>query len=115
MKFSSAKWLGVAVVATVCAATSPAQASIVVNGITYTLIQQTTANPLTDLFTLNISGINALTDTEGGRFGVESFAFNQPTGFVSATAPSGFTTSAGGLNANGCNGAGNFFCFEAIS
>jgi len=94
---------------------SPAHASLIDHGITYTLTESTTADPLINLFTLSITGINGPSDTEGGRYGVESFAFNRPTGFISATAPAGFTTEAGGLNASGCSGAGNFFCFSANS
>ena len=72
-----------------------------------------TASPNTDQFTLTISGINGASDTNGGRSGVESFAFNPPTGFVSASAPAGYTFQSGGLSAMGCNGNGNFFCFSA--
>jgi hypothetical protein len=94
---------------------SPAHASLIDHGVTYTLTESTTADPLVNLFTLSITGINGPDDTEGGRFGVESFAFNQPTGFISATGPAGFTTYSGGLNASGCSGSGNFFCFSADS
>jgi hypothetical protein len=94
---------------------APAHASLIDHGITYTLTQTTTADPLVNLFTLSITGINGPSDTEGGRYGVESFAFNKPTGFISATGPDGFTAHTGGLNANGCNGSGNFFCFSANS
>ena len=31
---------------------------------------------------------------------------------LSLTAPSGFSAMSGGLNSNGCNGKGGFFCFE---
>jgi len=44
---------------------------------------------------------------------VQSFAFNPPTNFASATAPTGFTEQSGGLNSRGCDGNGNFFCFTA--
>jgi hypothetical protein len=94
-----------------CAA--PAQASLISNGITYTLTQTDTSNPFIDQFTLSIFGINGASDTEGGRYGVESFAFNRPAGFLFAGAPSGFSYESGGLNSGGCNGSGNFFCFEA--
>jgi hypothetical protein len=90
---------------------APAHASLIRDGITYTLTETTTGSALTDQFTLSITGINGPLDTEGGRYGVQSFGFNNPGNFGSATAPSGFTTQAGGLNANGCNGSGNFFCF----
>jgi hypothetical protein len=96
----------------VACAGGPARASsITFNGITYSL----TESPLSsteDQFTLSISGINAPTDTEGGRYGVNSFAFTQPPGLVTGTAP-GFSYVLGGLNANGCNMKGTFFCFVA--
>ncbi len=93
--------------------TAGAHASLIADGITYTLSESATANPLTDQFTLNIAGINGPSDTEGGRYGVQSFALNQPSNFASSAAPSGFTELSGGLNANGCNGKGNFYCFAA--
>jgi hypothetical protein len=104
---------GILVAAAAWIIAAPANASLISNGVTYTLTQATTADPLTNQFTLSITGINAATDTEGGRYGVESFAFTQPSGFISAAAPTGFSTEAGGLNANGCDGSGNFFCFSA--
>jgi hypothetical protein len=88
-----------------------AHASLIRDGITYTLTETTTGSALTDQFTLSISGINGPSDTEGGRYGVQSFAFNTPSNFGSALAPSGFTTQSGGLNAGGCGGSGSFFCF----
>jgi hypothetical protein len=94
-------------------AASPAHASLIADGITYTLTETMTANPLVNQFTLGISGINGASDTEGGRYGVQSFAFNPPSNFVTAGPPTGFTYMPGGLNAGGCNGAGNFFCFSA--
>ena len=91
----------------------PAQASLIANGITYTLTE-TALNATTDQFTLGISGINGASDTEQGRYGVQSFAFNTPTNFSSAVAPIGFTYVAGGLNSSGCNNSqANFFCFAA--
>jgi hypothetical protein len=94
-------------------AATPVHAStLVADGITYSLTA-TVINATTDHFTLGISGINGTSDTEKGRFGVKSFAFNTPTNFSSATPPSGFTFQAGGLNANGCDGSGGFFCFSA--
>ncbi|GBQ14074.1 PEP-CTERM sorting domain-containing protein [Acidiphilium acidophilum] len=93
--------------------TAAAQASLIDNGITYTLTEAATSNPLIDQFTLGISGINGSKDTEGGRYGVQSLAFTQPTNFSAATSPSGFTYQSGGLNANGCDGKGNFLCFSA--
>ena len=58
----------------------PAQASLIADGITYTLTE-TVLNSTTDQFTLGISGINGASDTEKGRYGVQSFAFNTPTNF----------------------------------
>ena len=71
-----------------------------------------TLTATTDQFTLGISGINGMSDTEGGRFGVNAFAFNTPANFSSATPPSGFTEMAGGLD-DRCNGNGAFFAFCA--
>ncbi len=94
-------------------AASPAYAStLTADGITYSLTNSV-VNSLTDQFTLTITGINGTADTEKGRFGVESFAFNPPPHFSSATAPTGFTEQSGGLNSGGCDGTGNFFCFSA--
>jgi hypothetical protein len=85
-------------------------------GITYNLIEATTADPATDRYTLTITGINAATDTEGGRTGVDAIALEKPTNFVSATMidpATGFVTLSGGLNAKGCDGASAaFFCFD---
>jgi len=110
---SGSKFLAFALSVAACIATTPAQSSLIADGITYTLIFQTTANPNIDSFELMITGINGPSDTELGRFGVQSFAFNPPTGFVSAGAPAGFTEMPGGLDSGGCNGSGNFFCFSA--
>jgi hypothetical protein len=95
--------------------TSPVHAVLVDQGITYTLTEADIAGqPLTDRFTLTITGINAAADAEGGRSGVNAIAFTQPTGFVSATltSPANWTTINGGLNSTGCDGSGNFFCFD---
>jgi hypothetical protein len=91
-------------------AAAPAQAQLVADGVIYTLTETSTA-PTTDTFSLSITDINGPTDTEQGRYGVQSFAFTTPAGFVSATAPSGFAYMSGGLNAAGCDGNGGFFCF----
>lgn len=94
----------------------PAQA-LTADGLTYTLTAFTTANPDVDNFALTISGINGPSDTEGGRDGVFALAFNQPTGYMGVAPPSGFVTESGGLSssgAGGCNGSGNFFCFQNI-
>lgn len=111
---TKASLLLAAVCAVALAVPTPAKASLIADGITYTLTESTTLDTLTNHFVLSISGINSATDTEGGRYGVQSFAFNQPANFSIATAPAGFTYyGTGGLNANGCNGTGNFFCFVA--
>jgi hypothetical protein len=70
-----------------------------------------------DRFTLDITGINGATDTEGGRYGVNSLAFNETPakGSLVTGAMTGFTFMTGGLNAMGCDGTGNFFCFKAIT
>lgn len=94
----------------------PAQA-LTADGLTYTLTAFTTANPDVDNFTLTISGINGASDAEGGRYGVFALAFNQPTGYVGVAPPTGFVTESGGLSsggAGGCDGSGNFFCFQNI-
>jgi hypothetical protein len=108
--------LGFAAVAITAAfAAPPAHASLIADGITYTLTESTTGNPLTDQFVLGISGINGAADTEGGRSGVNAIAFTQPSNFSSAVMiapPSGYVFILGGLNSSGCNGNGNFFCFD---
>jgi hypothetical protein len=100
------------------AAGAPASATpITADGLTYTLFEATTSDPKTDLFTLVISGINASPgDTEGGgRYGVNSLAFNEtsPKNSVTGGSMTGFKFMTGGLNAMGCDGSGNFFCFKA--
>jgi hypothetical protein len=117
MKTPNARFLGFAAMSVAaCIASMPAKASLVVEGITYTLTETSTVTSVsgtTDNFTLDITGINTASDTIGGRYGVLAFAFNQPTGFLSATAPTGFTYHIGGLSTAGaCNGTGNFFCFS---
>jgi hypothetical protein len=91
----------------------PVQAStLVADGVTYSLTGLV-LNSTTDQFTLAISGINGTSDTEKGRYGVQSFAFSTPANFLSAAGPAGFAEQAGGLNASGCDGNGAFFCFAA--
>lgn len=95
-------------------ATAPAQAGVIVyDGITYSLTASTTGSALTNRFTLTISGINGALDTEKGRYGVQSFAFSNPTHFGTATAPAGFTFESGGMNSGGCDGSGSLYCFAA--
>ena len=65
-------------------------------------------------FNVHITGINAVTDLEGGRSGINAFAFSTPglpaisTG---STTLAGAPFNSGGLNSGGCNGSGGFFCF----
>lgn len=109
------KFLSLAVALAGCIAVLPAHA-LTADGLTYTLTVFKTAKPDTDQFTLTISGINGKSDQEGGRYGVFALAFNEPTGFLSDTAPAGFAPMSGGLSSGssggGCNGHGNFICFE---
>jgi PEP-CTERM motif len=104
-----------AVAITAALAAAPAQASLIADGITYTLTESTTGNPLTNQFVLGISGINGVSDTEGGRSGINAIAFGLPSNFSTAvmiSPPSGYTFINGGLNSSGCDGNGNFFCFD---
>src|SRR5260370_37290286 len=87
-------------------AATPAHASLVVEGITYTLIETTTASPLVDQFDLSITGINGPSDTRGGRAGVNGFSLDEPTNFAGASPPSGFSFELRGFNQSGCNMAG---------
>ena len=92
---------------------APASASLVADGVTYTLFEST-LSPTEDQFTLDISGINGTSDTEGKRYGVNSLALSQPIpGSVVDGSMSGFTFMTGGLSAMGCDGTGNFYCFKA--
>jgi hypothetical protein len=104
-----------AVAITAALAATPAQASLIADGITYTLTESTTGNPLTDQFVLGISGINGAADTEGGRSGVNALAFTQPSNYSTAVMidpATGFVLINGGLASTGCNTTGNFFCFD---
>jgi PEP-CTERM motif len=108
------KWMYLAgTAAAVCSlASGPAQA-LTDFGVTYTLTE-TVVSPTMDDFTLAITGINGPADTEMGRSGVQSFAFNDEGTGWTVTPPSGFTLMSGGLNSSGCNGSGaKFFCFSA--
>jgi hypothetical protein len=96
-------------------AAAPADASLVADGLTYTLTEKA-LTPTEGQFDLHISGINGpadLLEEGGGRSGVGAFAFNPPANFSSATPPAGFTEMSGGLNSGGCGGHGNFFCFKS--
>jgi hypothetical protein len=79
-------------------------------GLTYTL----TGDLATGSFNLAIEGINvAGVDTVGGRTFLEDLSFNPPTGYTGASL-GGIAAIDGGLNAGGCNGTGNFFCFDGV-
>jgi len=108
------KWMYLAgTAAAVCSlASAPAQA-LTDFGVTYTLTE-TVVTPTMDDSTLAITGINGPADTEMGRSGVQSFAFNDEGTGWTVTPPSGFTLMSGGLNSSGCNGSGaKFCCFSA--
>jgi hypothetical protein len=97
-------------------AAAPSWASLIADGVTYTLLEST-LSPTEDEFTLEITGINAPSDSEGGRYGVNSLAFTEPNppGSVVSGSLSHFTFMTGGLNAMGCDGTGNFYCFKATT
>lgn len=113
MRSSSARIAVISgVIATlVCA---PSWGSLIADGLTYTLLESE-LSPTEDQFTLEITGINAASDTEGSRYGVNSIAFTEtsPAGSVVNGSLTGFTFMTGGLNAMGCDGTGNFYCFKA--
>lgn len=105
-----------AITSALCAsfAATPARATLVDEGVSYTLSQtQLSTSPDEYQFTLDITGINGPSDTRGGRYGVQSFAFDTPPNFSSVTPPSGYTTVLGGLDSSGCNTNGAFYCFQA--
>jgi len=95
-----------------------------VSGLTYN-IESSLLNPTTERFAITISGINVVgTDLELGRTGIHAFAVggsSATSGTVQATrfngittlAPTGYTFQTGGLNSGGCDGSGNFVCFQA--
>jgi hypothetical protein len=94
-----------------------ANAVLVADGVTYKLETQATADPLTNLFALVITDENTISDTEGGRTGINAIAFTNPlSGNVTSGSmllpPTGFNFLTGGLSASGCNNAGNFYCFD---
>jgi hypothetical protein len=94
---------------------APSWASLIADGVTYTLYEAV-LSPTTDEFTLVITGINGPGDTEGGRYGVNSLALSQPIpSSVVSGSMTGFNFMTGGLNAMGCDGTGNFYCFKAIN
>jgi hypothetical protein len=106
------KLLAIAAGAGLALMSLPAQAVLIDHGITYDLQVTSGLNTATANFNLHITGINGAADTELGRYGVNDFAFTKPTNFSSASGPAGFSFVNGGLNSSGCNGSGNFFCFN---
>jgi hypothetical protein len=99
---------------------APADASWTADGITYRLETATTADPLTHIFALLISGENTALDTEGGgRTGINAIAFTETHNGDTASGhmiapPSGFSFVSGGLQSSGCQNdpSANFFCFD---
>jgi hypothetical protein len=109
----NSSWLAAISGALAIFAGAPASASLIADGVTYTLLE-TSLSPTEDQFTLEITGINGPTDTEGSRYGVNSLAFTEPApGSVVTGSMTGFAFMTGGLNAMGCDGTGNFYCFKA--
>ena len=105
-------WIAVSGAIVLCAG-APSRASLIADGLTYTLFE-TTVSSTEDQFTLDITGINGTSDTEGSRYGVNSLAFSEPSpGTVTTGSMTSFTFMTGGLNAMGCDGTGNFYCFKA--
>jgi hypothetical protein len=110
--------LTLALAATAIGLATPASAAVLVaDGVTYDLtLNSITNGGLTGDFTLAISGINTASDTEGGRTGINAFAFGDPAvGTAVSGTSSGFTFQTGGLNSTGCDGTGAFFCFANTS
>ena len=92
------KWMYLAGTAAVACSMVAAPARALTDfGVTYTLTE-TVVTPTMDDFTLAITGINGPLDTEMGRSGVQSFAFNDEGSGWSITAPTGFTLMSGGLD-----------------
>lgn len=86
--------------------------SLTVDNITYSLSRSfVSAAAGNETWSLTLDILNNSND---GRTGVTSLAFNRPASFVSASLP-GWTTYAGGLNSNGCSGSGNFYCFSGYA
>jgi PEP-CTERM motif len=95
------------------------------DGISYTLESQA-INAFTERFALVITGENTGLDAGAGRTGINAISFNnvsqnQPiSGAMVATlfnnvvtvGTGGYAFSTGGLSAAGCNGNGNFFCYD---
>lgn len=96
----------------VLSSTSASAQSLTVEDVTYNLSRSFVSLASgQETWSLTLDILNNSTD---GRTAVTSLAFNQPSGFVSASLP-GWTTFSGGLNASGCNGTGNFYCFSGYA
>ena len=114
------KLLLLASVAMLAAVPAKAQAATVgpggnAEGLTYDIsVSGGSLNSTSATFLLHISGINnAVTDLEGGRSAVNDFALGGANSLTGLSGTSSFGTfQAGGLNSSGCNGSGNFFCFN---
>jgi hypothetical protein len=92
-------WIAAVSGAIALAAGVPSWASLIADGVTYTLFE-TTLSPTEDQFTLDITCINGASDSEGSRYGVNSLALSEPIpGSVVTGSMSGFTFMTGGLNA----------------
>ena len=83
-------------------------------GLTYDIsVSGGALNSTTATFLLHISGINGASDTVGGRSAVNDFAIGGINDLNILSGSSAFGTfQTGGLNSSGCNGSGNFFCFN---
>jgi hypothetical protein len=116
-----ASWPAAIAASVALLAGAPSWASMLsADGLTYSLTE-TLLTSTSAQFTLDITGINASPgDLEGGgRFGVNSFAFGEEpgpntvmSGMVTSGTAGAFNFMTGGLNAMGCDGSGNFFCFK---
>lgn len=110
-------FLSLAIVVAGFATVHPAYA-LTADGLTYSLTAFASPTPNVVDLTLSISGINGVSDTEGGRYGVYAIAFTDPQGFATVdSGPSGFQlmSASGGLSSGGgggCSGNGNFVCFQ---
>ena len=83
-------------------------------GLTYDIsVSGGALNSTSATFLLHITGINGASDTVGGRSAVNDFAIGGINDLNMPSGTSAFGTfQTGGLNSSGCNGNGNFFCFN---
>jgi hypothetical protein len=117
-----------AFLASIALGPNPANAIVLTSdGITYALEMGATTNGgLTQQFALVITGENSISDPFGGRTGINSFALNDfggtsvsgvmegtlINGVISLAPNTDYTFVPGGLASAGCDGTGNFFCFD---